>query len=330
MRRFFRASRDEEYSQIQHLTAMCNRLAHEKAAVEREYVACIERERALQVELESLSVQLRQKEHACQDLRLRHDQLLGTIKQQRELVQFLEQRVVSVAEESTREAALLTFQMEQVSSDLQQLQNSEAQLQGLVDELHQEAQDRAKKSEGLENELHEEAQLSGKEIEDLKMQLDSKSHEVEDLQEANEALQEELNEQCSIHQTTVAKLQQENTVSVQKLRETAEQFEWLCEQQRNWMCCVKRFKDCLCDEKEALVLQVKRLQEELAELKKNSNSEAINVEHSTSQHCDRWAVDAMVDLQVQADRWKVRYTELFSKLAPHPGQWSEDGYLKPP
>ncbi|KAI4888378.1 hypothetical protein NFI96_010902 [Prochilodus magdalenae] len=240
MRRFFRASRDEDYSQIQYLTAKCTRLAHENAVLERECMASREREGALKVELETLSVQLRQKEHACQDLHLRHDQLHDTLKQQRELVQFLEQRVVSVAEDSAREAALLTFQLEQVSSDLQQLQNSEAQLQGLVDDLHQEAHDKAKRSDGLEIKLHEEDQFGGQEIEDLKRQLASKSQEVEELQKTNDALQQDLSKQHSDHQRTVAELQQENAGSVQKLRETAEQFEWLCEQQRHWMCCVKR------------------------------------------------------------------------------------------
>ena len=38
----------------------------------------------------------------------------------------------------------------------------------------------------------------------------------------------------------VRELQQENEGSLGKLQETAEQFEWLCQQQRYWMCCVKR------------------------------------------------------------------------------------------
>lgn len=39
----------------------------------------------------------------------------------------------------------------------------------------------------------------------------------------------------------VRQLQQENEASLGKLQETAEQFEWLCQQQRYWMCCVKRW-----------------------------------------------------------------------------------------
>lgn len=39
----------------------------------------------------------------------------------------------------------------------------------------------------------------------------------------------------------VRELQQENEGSLRKLQATAEQFEWLCQQQRGWMCCVKRY-----------------------------------------------------------------------------------------
>lgn len=42
----------------------------------------------------------------------------------------------------------------------------------------------------------------------------------------------------------VKELQQENKGSLSKLQETAEQFEWLCQQQKYWMRCVKRW-DCL-------------------------------------------------------------------------------------
>lgn len=34
MRRFFKAQRDEDYSQIQYLTAKCTRLAHEKGRLQ--------------------------------------------------------------------------------------------------------------------------------------------------------------------------------------------------------------------------------------------------------------------------------------------------------
>lgn len=71
----------------------------------------------------------------------------------------------------------------------------------------------------------------------------SKSHDLRELQKAHDALQQELSEQNSAHQKTVLELQHENTASVHKLREMAEQVEWLCEQQRNWICCIKR---CVC------------------------------------------------------------------------------------
>ncbi|KAG7335239.1 hypothetical protein KOW79_001835 [Hemibagrus wyckioides] len=311
MRRFFRVQRDEDYSQIQYLTAKCSRLAQEKAALERECVLSRERVRVLQVDLETVCLQLHQKEHTIQ-----------------ELVQKLQyqQRVVS-----TSDAALLTVHLESINSELQYLQSTEKQLIGFVEELHQETQQATKKSEGLEAQLHQEAQLHAKHREDLEKELKSKSHDLQELQKAHEALQQELSEQNSAHQKTVMELQRENTVSVHKLKEMAEQVEWLCEQQRNWICCIKRFKDCLNDEKEALVLQVNRLQEELLDLRKNTKSEAISKENTLPiMHCSRWDVDAMLDLQVEADKWKERYQELFSKYTSHQVDCHEDGYLKPP
>ncbi|XP_053095292.1 protein phosphatase 1 regulatory subunit 21 isoform X3 [Pangasianodon hypophthalmus] len=285
MRRFFRVQRDEDYSQIQYLTAKCNRLAQEKAALERECVLSRERVRVLQVELETVCLQLRQKESTIQEL--------------------LEK--------------------------LQHQQSTEKQLMGFVDELHQEAQHATKKAESLEVQLHQEAQLHGKHTENLQKELESKSHDLQELQKAHDALQQELSEQNSAHQKTVLELQCENRASVHKLREMAEQVEWLCEQQRNWICCIKRFKDCLNDEKEALVLQVNRLQEELLDIRKNSKSEMIGGEDTQPKmHCNRWDIDAMLDLQVEADKWKGRYQELFSKFTSHQVDSHEDGYLKPP
>ncbi|XP_026878919.2 hyaluronan-mediated motility receptor isoform X1 [Electrophorus electricus] len=329
MRRFFRAHRDEDFSQIQYLTAKCNRLVHENAALERECVVSRERQRTLQAELESCSLQLCQKEHTCQDLHLKHEQLLDALAHQRGLVQFLQQRLVFLTEESSTEVSLLTFQLEQVSSDLQKLQTSETQLQGLVEELHQEAHRTDKKAGGLQTELRVEAQLKAEQVEDLESQLTSKSRELQELQKAHASLMGELREQDSAHQRTVERLQQENAGSLHKLKEMAEQFEWLCEQQRHWMCCVKRFKDCLSDEKEALLLQVNRLQVELAGLQKNSSSKTVK-EDSTPQHCDSWEVDAMVDLQMEADRWRQHYEELFNNHTSQPGQSCEDTDLKPP
>lgn len=51
---------------------------------------------------------------------------------------------------------------------------------------------------------------------------------------------------------------------------------------------VCRFKDCLNDEKEALVLQVNRLQEELLDLRKNSKTEKISGQDmQPKMHCSR-------------------------------------------
>lgn len=71
--------------------------------------------------------------------------------------------------------------------------------------------------------------------------LISKSLELVELQMSHEALRQDLCDQHSAHQRTVEELRRENSESLGKLRETAEQFEWLCEQQRRWMSCVKRF-----------------------------------------------------------------------------------------
>lgn len=58
---------------------------------------------------------------------------------------------------------------------------------------------------------------------------------------SHDALQQELCDQSMAHQRTIEELRRENAESLHKLQETAEQFERMCEQQRQWMCCVKRF-----------------------------------------------------------------------------------------
>lgn len=71
----------------------------------------------------------------------------------------------------TEDRSLLCLQLEQVSGDLLQLQGSETQLMGLVDELHEEAQLRAQQTEDLEIKLCEEVQSKIQLTEDLQMQL---------------------------------------------------------------------------------------------------------------------------------------------------------------
>lgn len=72
----------------------------------------------------------------------------------KELVVFLQQRVHLVVEESSRDAALLGLQLEQVNSELLHLQRSEVQLEGLVEELHTEDLQRAALTEDLQVQLH--------------------------------------------------------------------------------------------------------------------------------------------------------------------------------
>ena len=69
---------------------------------------------------------------------------------------------------------------------------------------------------------------------ELEEQLSANRRRVIELQEAGE-------EQPSAHQRRVEELQLENAASLRKLQDTARQFEWLCEQQRHWICCVKRW-----------------------------------------------------------------------------------------
>ncbi len=71
-----------------------------------------------------------------------------------DLVDLLQQRLVLLVEESSRDGELL----QQVGSELLCLQSSEAKLEGLVEELHAEAHRRAVVAESLQAELHEETQ----------------------------------------------------------------------------------------------------------------------------------------------------------------------------
>ncbi|XP_016373791.1 tropomyosin-1 isoform X2 [Sinocyclocheilus rhinocerous] len=324
MRRFFRVDRDEYYGQIQYLTAKCIRLSQEKAVLQRELLVSGERQEVLQAEMEGLSVRVCQKEQLYVELSIKYEQLLERFQKQQ--ADLLQQHLISVTEERWRDASLLSLQLEQVSCDLQQLQGSEKQLMGLVDELHQEAQLRAQQAEVLETQLREETQK----IKDLEMQLNrwqirGKSLELMELQMSHEALRQDLCYQRSAHQRTVEELRRENSESLGKLRETAEQFEWLCEQQRRWMSCVKRFKDCLSGEKESLELQVNRLQLELDTVR---NTVPFN---RSTESCSRWDVEVTSDLQAEVHRWKRLYEDLLKLTTQQvQGQCAADGHLKPP
>merc|ERR1739838_232356 len=153
MKKFFRANRDEDYSQIQYLTAKCTRLAHEKVLLERECLVSRERRSALQNDLEVMASRLLQQEKINMEHRIKHGQLTCRLQQQQELVEFLQQQVRQVPVESSGEAALMG-QLEQVNAELLSLQSTEGQLESLVMELHAEAQHRAAISESLQAELH--------------------------------------------------------------------------------------------------------------------------------------------------------------------------------
>uniref|UniRef100_A0AAQ6IM57 Leptin receptor overlapping transcript-like 1 n=1 Tax=Anabas testudineus TaxID=64144 RepID=A0AAQ6IM57_ANATE len=233
-----------------------------------------------------------------------------------DLVDLLRQRLVLLVEESSRDMEVLR----QVGSELLCLQSSEVKLEGLVEELHAEAQHRAAVAEGLQAELHAEAERSAAVTESLHTELRSKTVDLEKLQDLNQTLTEELKDLRRAHQKEVKELQQENEGSLRKLQETAEQFEWLCQQQRNWMCCVKRFKDCLMEEREALLQQVSKLQKKAEKLKMrfhdDSPTRSLICPLQDTECCDSrttWDVDAVSDLKSQVDKSNPLYEEIFNQ-----------------
>ncbi|XP_026185777.1 uncharacterized protein LOC113144174 isoform X2 [Mastacembelus armatus] len=327
MRRFFRAQRDEDYSQIQYLTAKCTRLAHDKV-LDREFLVSRERERKLQSELEAVTARLLHQDQMNFELRMKHTQLISRIHQQQEQVDLLQQRVALLVEESFRDAEVLR----QVGSELLCLQSSEVKLEGLVEELHAEAQHRAAVAESLQVELHAEAQCRAALTESLQVELRSKTVELEELQDTNKALREELEDLHRAHQKEVRELQRENEGSLRKLQETAEQFEWLCQQQRYWMCCVKRFKDCLMEDREALLQQVSSLEKKAEKVQTSSHddrpTQRLLCPLQDTEHCDSsitsWNSDAVAELS-QVEQSKTLYEELFNQAGS-----SINRYQKPP
>ncbi|KAM9849633.1 uncharacterized protein ACBR49_006914 [Aulostomus maculatus] len=311
MRRFFRAQRDEDYSQIQYLTAKCTRLAHDKGTLDREILLSRERERKLQNELQAVTAQLLLQEQTNVELRMNQDQLISKVQQQQYLVDLLQQRVVLLVEESSQDVELL----QQVGSELLCLQSSEVKLEGLVEELHAEAKHRAAVAESFQEDLHAEAQFSAALTESLQEELHSKTEELEQLQDTNKTLTEELKDLQDAHQREVRALQRENEGRLRKLQETAEQCEWLCEQQRYWMCCVKRFKDCLMQERETLLQQVRRLEKKAEKLKKRSH---VNIPTQTfrcplqdSESCSSITLwDGEADLESDPERSSPLYGQL--------------------
>ena len=79
----------------------------------------------------------------------------------------LQRRVGLLVEDGSRDADLLR----QVSSELLCLQSSEVKLEGLVEELHAEAQHRAGVAEVLQRELQAEAQRRAAQTQGLQAEL---------------------------------------------------------------------------------------------------------------------------------------------------------------
>ncbi|XP_017295113.1 protein Hook homolog 3 isoform X2 [Kryptolebias marmoratus] len=317
MRRFFRAHRDEDYSQIQYLTAKCTRLAHDKV-LEREFLVSGEKERKLQNDLEAATSRLLRQEHLNLELRIHQDQLVRRIQQQQDLVDVLRQRVVLLAEETSGDAELLR----RVSSELLCLQSSEVKLEVLVEELHAEAQRRAAAVEGLQTELRAEAHRRAALTESLQAELRSKTLELEELKEANRVLTEELRDLHRNHQQEVQALRQQNDGSLRKLQQTADQLEWFCQQQRSWMSCVKRFKDGLTEERDALLRRVGVLEDEVEKQKVVSRdggtTKGLACPLQAADSLTSWDADAVSGLE-------SRYEELVNQTGSPLSR-----YQKPP
>ncbi|XP_073343680.1 uncharacterized protein [Pagrus major] len=297
------------------------------AVLDGEFLVSRDRERKLQHDLEAATARLRHQEQLNMELRMKQDELISRIHQQQDLVELLQQRVGLLVEESARDGELL----QQVGSELLCLQSSEVKLEGLVEELHAEAHHRAVVAERLRAELHVEAQHRAELSESLHAELRSKTVELQRLRDKNKTLTKELKEKRSAHQKEVRELQQENEGSLGKLQETAEQFEWLCQQQRYWMCCVKRFKNCLVEEREALLRQVSMLEKKAEKLKKRLNddspSQSVLCPLQDTKCCDSitWDADAEIDFKSQVEKSNTLYEELFNEAGSPINR-----YQKPP
>ncbi|XP_061895897.1 uncharacterized protein LOC133645104 isoform X2 [Entelurus aequoreus] len=310
MRRFLRGPREEDCSQIHYLTAKCSRLARDKALSEREVAVWRERERKLQKDFQNVAAQLVHQEKTNMELKRSRDHLLGNIRQQQEVVETLRRRVFLLVEESERDEEVTR----QVTSELLCLQSSEVQLQGLLEELHAEAQHRDTAEEGPAAELHGEALCADARTQSLLAELQSKTAVLEDVQQANKMLMQQLKDAGAAHEQQVAALQRQNEGSVKKLQDTVEQFEWLCQQQRYWVDYIKRFKDCLVEERESLVHRVNTLEREAQTWKKSRHGSLqkdprcpLQDAHSHRAPRSSWDSNEEAELEQQVMRSKVVY-----------------------
>ncbi|KAJ8373341.1 hypothetical protein AAFF_G00265850 [Aldrovandia affinis] len=182
---------------------------------------------------------------------------------------------------------------------------------------------------------HQEREL---EFEALRGSHQETVQELEQLQTSHQERELEFEQLQSLHQGTVQELRRENEGSLRKLQEMAEQFEWLCEQQRSWVCYVKRFKDSVSEEKGALLEQMGRMEKELAMLRKNSEHEGQDEASSSTatetetENCrlSDWDARVKADLQTEVEKWRCLYEDLYVKLARHQEEGAEDGPRKPP
>ncbi|XP_077589580.1 uncharacterized protein LOC144207816 isoform X2 [Stigmatopora nigra] len=317
MRRFFRVQRDEDYSQIQYLTAKCVRLTRDKAVSDREFLLSREREKKLQNDLHAVAEQLFQLEKSNMELRRTQDQLIDTTHQQQDLVEWLQQRLVMLAEGSEHDAEMLR----QVSSEVLCLQSTETQLQDLVAALQLEAQMNRHHAEGLGMELHTEAHGNHIPTDGLNVERQIKTGELEQLRYANKMLEKELEDLRLSQEEQVRVLQRENDSGVRKLQETLEQFEWLCQQQRYWMACVKSFKDCYMEEREKLLQQVCTLEKKAKQWKKLSVCRrqrtlpcSLQDHDCTNSRPSSWESDEEADITNGDDQKQVSEAFLMSTV----------------
>ncbi|XP_048826751.1 uncharacterized protein LOC125704782 isoform X2 [Brienomyrus brachyistius] len=178
MRRFLTIQRDEDYAQIQFLTAKCNQLVREKALLEREVLLAVERDRALRTELAAVSLRLCQQEQANVQLCVKHEGLLAQTRQQEKHL------LTSRPEESPRDTGLLGQQLEQVCAELEQLQSSDAQLESLVEEIQRESLQRTAQVEELQAELRRFKDCMSEEREALLQQMGQMEAELRVLRKA--------------------------------------------------------------------------------------------------------------------------------------------------
>ncbi|XP_061747604.1 uncharacterized protein LOC133545902 [Nerophis ophidion] len=193
--------------------------------------------------------------------------------------------------------------------------SADAPTQGLLAELHAQAQRRHTAEEGPAAELHAQALSADAPTQGLLAELQRKSAALEDLQEANKMLEEEVKACGVAHEEQVAALQRQNEGSVKKLQDTVEQLEWLCQQQRYWMDYIKRFKDCLLEERESLLDRVNTLEREAQTWKKKSRHASLHTPpccplldaHSQRTTQTSWDSDEEAELEHQVMRSEVVY-----------------------